>query len=104
MDVNTILSHSITNSRTKTPVGLGTTRKPKVAKATRQPKPQVEKAQPTPCQCGCGSFPSRATSRFMPGHDGRLKGRLLAAVKAGSQDARDQMIGFGWGHFLPEQA
>jgi hypothetical protein len=22
-----------------------------------------------PCQCGCGEFPKKASSRFLPGHD-----------------------------------
>ncbi len=54
------------------------------------------------CGCGCGASVSR---RFKPGHDGRLKGRLLKAAKSNHWAAREkavvEMVERGWGHFLP---
>lgn len=54
------------------------------------------------CQCGCGAEVKR---RFLPGHDGRLKGRLITEAKDRRWWVRENavlaMIDRGWGHFLP---
>lgn len=54
------------------------------------------------CECGCGEPVRR---RFRPGHDGRLKGRLLRQAKDTRWWIREKavttMIDNGWGHFLP---
>lgn len=63
---------------------------------------RVTKPANSPCLCGCGATPNKLGSRFMPGHDGRMKGRLLAQAKAGSQEARTLLVSLGWGHFLPD--
>jgi hypothetical protein len=34
----------------------------------------------TACKCGCGKQPTRPTSRFIQGHDARLKGALTRAA------------------------
>lgn len=77
---------------------FGCTKMPRLQMRT----PRVRKAitPNSPCGCGCGSVPNKQGSRYMPGHDGRHKGRLLAQVKAGNQDARTELISLGWGHFL----
>lgn len=68
----------------------------------RTPRVRKPKIANSPCLCGCGSTPNKLGSRFMPGHDGRMKGRLLAQAKAGSQEARTLLMSLGWGHFLPD--
>ncbi len=58
------------------------------------------------CRCGCGAEPSEEGSRFLPGHDGRLKGRLLKIWRGvdtiASDEAAAEMRELGWGHFLVE--
>lgn len=58
------------------------------------------------CQCGCGGTPVGKTARFIPGHDGRLKGQLLKQARnedpAMAQDAATLLAKFGWSHFLVE--
>lgn len=53
------------------------------------------------CGCGCGEQVSR---RFRPGHDGRLKGRLINQSKDTRWWVREAavvaMVELGWGHFL----
>lgn len=66
----------------------------------RTPKVRVAKAPNSPCLCGCGQLPNKQGSRFLPGHDGRHKGRLLSATKAGDSAAHAELIALGWGHFL----
>lgn len=34
-----------------------------------------------PCLCGCGEVPLRRSSIFVPGHDGRLKGRIIRHLR-----------------------
>lgn len=57
------------------------------------------------CLCGCGGEPGKS-SRFMPGHDGRLKGRLIATWRTGDAteraDAAARMNELGWGNHLIE--
>ena len=33
------------------------------------------------CLCGCGGFPSKFSSRFLPGHDARYHAALKRAAK-----------------------
>lgn len=33
------------------------------------------------CLCGCGGFPSKPSSRFLPGHDARYHAALKRAAK-----------------------
>lgn len=35
------------------------------------------------CLCGCGEMPSRPGSRFLPGHDAKLKSQLTGAIREG---------------------
>lgn len=45
------------------------------------------------CLCGCGASVAR---RFRPGHDAKLKYRLLHAMNLGDPDARDRLKELGW--------
>ncbi len=47
-----------------------------------------------PCACGCGILTEGGD--FRPGHDARLKGRLLAEARSGDGEARSQLIRRGW--------
>ena len=82
-------------------------KQPKAEKATKasapkQAKPKaVANTQRTACLCGCGGFPSSAKSRFVPGHDGRLKGILIKAIRLGDKAAITRMNELGWAKFLP---
>lgn len=62
----------------------------------------MEATQSRQCECGCGEAVAR---RFKPGHDGRLKGRLIAEARDRRwwirENAVHAMISRGWGHFLP---
>ena len=53
------------------------------------------------CGCGCGLPVAR---RFRPGHDARLKGRLLRMVRTGTEEerltARTMLRHLGWEHFI----
>ena len=53
------------------------------------------------CECGCGATVAR---RFKPGHDAKLKGRLLAETKSDLAWVRESavlaMVERDWGHFV----
>jgi hypothetical protein len=49
------------------------------------------------CECGCGQ-PVR--NRFMPGHDARLKSRLVREARAGDIEAKLRLERLGWLRFL----
>lgn len=53
------------------------------------------------CKCGCGSSVRR---NFLPGHDAKLKGRLLTATRSTDWWVREPavvtMVEQGWGHFV----
>jgi hypothetical protein len=54
------------------------------------------------CMCGCGG---QTKARFAPGHDSRLKSRLLAAYRseAGlSEDAEALVDQLGWRHLMTQ--
>ena len=46
------------------------------------------------CMCGCRAVVRR---RFLPGHDAKLKSRLLGRQANGDVDAADQLRELGWG-------
>lgn len=60
--------------------------------------------QATRCECGCGGEPK--SGRFLPGHDSKLKSRLLQTMRK-AEDAKEQkkaekeLIDRGW--WTPEQ-
>jgi hypothetical protein len=66
----------------------------------RTPKAAKPKAQPHPCECGCGEQTITGRARFIPGHDARLKSQLIAAVLDGSpaeaRKAEARLVKLGW--------
>ncbi len=48
------------------------------------------------CLCGCGTPVRGRRAYFAPGHDSRLKSRLLLAARAGNAEARADLIKMGW--------
>jgi hypothetical protein len=46
------------------------------------------------CECACGG--TTRGGRFLPGHDAKLKGRLLRQAADGDQGARDELRRRGW--------
>ena len=62
--------------------------------------------KPARCQCGCGE--QTLGGKFRPGHDARLKGRLLREArgrdKRTAAKARAELKRRGWSHFLEKAA
>jgi hypothetical protein len=52
------------------------------------------------CECGCGRTVRR---RFLPGHDSRLRSRLLREARAGDR-ARRELDRLGWSHLLARRS
>ena len=54
------------------------------------------------CECGCGE--QTLGGRFRPGHDAKLKSRLLRAARGTNKrtatKARAELKRRGWSHFL----
>ena len=66
--------------------------------------PPLEAAPPAtvalhPCECGCGEGARR---RFIPGHDAKLRSRLLRAARAGDA-AHAELSRLGWRRPIPTQ-
>ena len=75
----------------------------RAAKATKPVR--APKAPNSPCRCGCGSVPNKQGSRYLPGHDGRHKGQLLASAHGGDEQALATLVSLGWGKFfVPRKA
>lgn len=51
------------------------------------------------CECDCGAE-VRGRTRFVVGHDARLKSRLVAAALAGDAASEARLAGLGWSGFL----
>lgn len=49
------------------------------------------------CACGCGRPVRR---RFLPGHDAKLKSRLVKEARSGSEAALQNLREHGWEHFV----
>lgn len=60
-----------------------------------EPKAKAEPAKAAPCLCGCGDVPFSAKSKFIPGHDARLKGRIIKFLTAKANDATYNAEKFG---------
>lgn len=58
---------------------------------------QESRRTPRLCLCGCGGM--TRGGRFLPGHDAKLKGRLLRRLADGDEAAMDELTALGWGHF-----
>lgn len=52
------------------------------------------KTTPTTCLCGCGT--ATKGGRFNPGHDAKLKYRLISEALAGKKRAEKELEKFGW--------
>jgi hypothetical protein len=64
------------------------TRKAPAKKAA--PKAKAEgKPSNGPCFCGCGEIPTKKGSQFRPGHDARLRGKLLKLRRLEAKDDAD---------------
>lgn len=57
----------------------------KVAATNKRKAVAVEGSKP--CECGCRAI-TRRGSRFLPGHDAKLKSKLRNAVKKGNANAK----------------
>jgi hypothetical protein len=70
----------------------------KAARAPRQKK-AVIKLEAKPCECGCGAM-ARAGSKFLPGHDARLKSALRKRAADGhgtdAKLAQKELEARGW--------
>ena len=56
------------------------------------------KLEASPCGCGCGAT-ARPGSRFLPGHDAKLKSRLRKAAAGKGKDAEKaqaELLVLGW--------
>jgi hypothetical protein len=53
-----------------------------------------------PCECGCGAHASPG-SRFLPGHDAKLKRRLTLGALNGRPDDWVEMVVRGWDRLVP---
>ena len=49
------------------------------------------------CWCGCGA---PVKSRFKPGHDAKLKSRLVKLARDGDRSAKAQLEQLGWTKFI----
>jgi len=61
------------------------------------------KAAPKPktATCNCGCKGTTKGGRFLPGHDAKLKSRLVTKAKAGDAKAISTLKEFGWTKFIP---
>ena len=63
------------------------------------PLEPLPKAPARLCECGCGASARR---RFLPGHDSKLRSRLVRAAREGA-DARRELERLGWSRFIGEE-
>jgi len=54
-----------------------------------------QKKEAKPCECGCGAY-AKPGRKFIPGHDSKLKSKLLKKYKQGDQEAENELIKRGW--------
>jgi len=55
----------------------------------------VTTTDPKPCECGCRVM-TRKGSRFLPGHDMKLKSALKKAAAGGDSKAKKELVSRGW--------
>jgi len=59
----------------------------------------MKKKRITPqCECGCGDHTKGG--RFLPGHDAKLKKKLIGLALGGGKRARNRLEKLGWMKFL----
>lgn len=58
----------------------------------RRPNPEPEDwTYGDGCQCGCGKYPKGERSRFLPGHDLRLKSKDRTELETAARKAIDTL-------------
>jgi len=72
-------------------IGLDTRTK-QAEKSVASRRIAVASVEPRPCECGCRAI-TRRGSRFLPGHDAKLKSALR---KAGTPEAEKELASRGW--------
>ncbi|MHA1225184.1 MAG: hypothetical protein ACTSPV_00410 [Candidatus Hodarchaeales archaeon] len=55
----------------------------------------IATVDPKFCECGCKGI-TRRGSRFLPGHDAKLKSALFKAMKKGDLEAKKELKARGW--------
>ena len=79
-----------------TPLRGSTSAKESVmAKAKSKKKASAPAAKGKECECGCGRKASEG-SRFLPGHDMKLKSKLIQGAKCGNASAIAKLKANGW--------
>jgi hypothetical protein len=73
---------------------------PVVSTEGQRPVRQNTSHPPTGRKCGCGCGEPVARS-FKPGHDARLKGRLVREARNGSEEAKQNLRDWGWERYIP---
>ena len=66
-------------------------------RTTKAAKP---KAQPHPCECGCGEQTITGRARFIPGHDAKLASQLVRSALEGDRTAEQRLKKLNWGSKL----
>jgi hypothetical protein len=87
------------NERVEGCVACGTL--PAVSTADPEPareNPARPSSTPTGRKCGCGCG-AAVRNRFLPGHDAKLKSRLVKEARAGDEAALQKLREHGWEHF-----
>jgi len=67
----------------------------KAAKAAKAAKATTVRPEPKPCECGCGKL-AKSGSKFLPGHDAKLRSRLRKAAECGDAKAKAALSARGW--------
>lgn len=74
-----------------------------------KPKPRAKRAAKTPAACICECGGTTKGGRFLPGHDAKLKSRLLSTMRDGEAPASERALALsrleelGWGRYVTEQ-
>lgn len=55
--------------------------------------------EPQDCGCGCGG--KTGGGKFLPGHDAKLKGRLIREAREGNKKAIASLKDLGWAKYIP---
>jgi hypothetical protein len=63
----------------------------------RLDKPALPSGRTCECECGETVGPK---ARFRPGHDAKLKSRLVDLARAGDADAISRLTSLGWAKFI----
>jgi hypothetical protein len=72
----------------------------KAPKRAAKSAPAKPKAQPHPCECGCGNQTVTGKARFIPGHDAKLASQLVKVAldsdRAQARQAEARLAKLGW--------